>query len=161
MVAPLARRAGKELGPVGVRFTCEIRVPASRDDVFRFFSDALNLERITPPWLKFRLITPPPIVLARGATIDYRLRIHGLPLAWQSEITVWDPPAEFVDEQRRGPYRRWVHRHTFAAAGANATFVRDAVEFEAPFELVTGWFVRRDVERIFAYRSAALRKIFG
>jgi ligand-binding SRPBCC domain-containing protein len=143
-----------------MRFEGELWVPAPLDEVFDFFSDAHNLERITPPWLRFHVETPGPIVLGAGTRIDYRLRIHGFPMMWQSEIIVWEPPHRFVDEQRRGPYRKWVHTHSFRAQ-RDGTSVMDSVQFEVPLALVAGPFVRRDVEKIFAYRTAVLREIFG
>jgi ligand-binding SRPBCC domain-containing protein len=142
-----------------MRFTCEIWVPRRRDEVFAFFSDAANLDALTPPWLNFEILTPK-IVLQPGARIDYRLRLYRIPVRWQSEISVWQPPERFVDEQRRGPYRRWVHTHTFVEE-RGGTLVLDAVDFEVPFGWLTGWFVMRDVRRIFAFRTRALRERFG
>ena len=160
MVAPLARAARVRLRSLtAVRFHGELWLPAALDDVFRFFSDASNLERLTPPWLKFRLESAGPIVMRPGAVIDYRLRIHGVPVRWRSEITVWDPPHRFVDEQRRGPYRRWVHTHAFRAE-RGGTVVEDDVEYDVPFAPIAARFVRRDVEKIFGFRSSALRRIF-
>ena len=87
-------------------------IPAPLEDVFAFFGDARNLERITPDTLRFEVRTPAPIEMKRGARIDYRLKIRGVPARWQSEITVWEPPRRFVDVQRRGPYRQWHHEYT-------------------------------------------------
>jgi ligand-binding SRPBCC domain-containing protein len=143
-----------------MRFECEQWLPASRDEVFRFFSDTANLQAITPPWLHFTVMTPRPIRIREGSRIDYRLRLHGLPLRWQSEITVWDPPARFVDEQRRGPYRRWTHTHAFVAEG-DGTRIHDFVEFDVPFPRVSAWFVRRDLRKIFAYRRRVLAGVFA
>jgi ligand-binding SRPBCC domain-containing protein len=143
-----------------MRFECEQRLPAPRDDVFRFFADAANLEAITPPWLRFEVLTPPPIHIECGRLIDYRLRLHGLPIRWQSEITLWEPPLRFVDEQRRGPYRRWVHTHTFVAED-DSTLVRDSVEFDLLLAPLVTWFVRRDLFRIFAYRRHILSRRFA
>ncbi|MCU0308886.1 MAG: SRPBCC family protein [Chloroflexi bacterium] len=135
-------------------------LPRRLDEVFAFFADARNLETLTPPWLHFRILTPTPIEMRVGARIDYRLRIRGLPLRWQSEITAWDPPHRFLDEQRRGPYRLWVHEHTFAERDGG-TEVRDRVTYAVP----GGWLVERllvgpDVRRIFAYRQETLARLF-
>lgn len=132
---------------------------APRAEVFRFFSDANNLQAITPPWLHFQVLTPPPITVRRGTLIDYRLRLHGFPLRWQSEITQWDPPYRFVDEQRRGPYKHWVHTHTFVEERGGTT-IHDAVQFDVPFALIAKWFVLRDVKAIFAFRQQTLASVF-
>lgn len=138
----------------------EVWLPRKRDDVFPFFADAFNLEAITPPWLHFQVLTPPPIAMRAGTRIAYRLRLRGIPLGWQSEITAWDPPCRFVDEQRRGPYRLWRHTHVFEDKHGG-TLCTDHVEYA----VWGGWpvdrlFVRRDVERIFEFRSEALKRIF-
>jgi ligand-binding SRPBCC domain-containing protein len=143
-----------------VLFECEQWVPASRDGVFRFFSEASNLQRITPPWLHFKVVTPTPIPIGLGTVIDYRLRVHGIPIRWQSVIPIWEPPIRFVDEQRRGPYTRWVHTHTFID-DRGGTMVKDSVVFDVPFVFVAGWFVMRDVRQIFAYRRQRLVELFG
>ena len=134
-------------------------LPASRDAVFSFFADARNLERLTPPWLHFRILTPGPIDMRTGAHIDYRILLHGIPLRWQSVITAWDPPRQFIDEQIRGPYRRWVHTHTFEEEHGG-TRVNDSVEFDVIASWLTGWFVMRDLRKIFAYRHETLIRIF-
>jgi ligand-binding SRPBCC domain-containing protein len=132
--------------------------PLSR--VFQFFSDAANLEQLTPPWLNFHIITPQPIPMAVGARIQYRLRLHGFPLRWESKITTWDPPHRFVDQQLRGPYRLWYHEHTFTERDAR-TIVRDRVTY-AVFggSLINSLFVAPDIARIFAYRTARLSELF-
>ena len=131
------------------------------EEVFPFFADAHNLESITPPFLRFRVETPAPIAMAVGARIDYRLKIHGIPVRWQSEITGWEPPRRFVDEQRRGPYKTWIHTHTFTPKDGG-TLVEDEVRYDVPGgALVNELFVRKDVARIFAYREARLREFFG
>jgi ligand-binding SRPBCC domain-containing protein len=136
-------------------------VAAAIDEVFAFFADARNLEALTPAWLRFRILTPDPIRMGVGTRIDYRLRLHGLPLRWRSEITAWDPPRRFVDEQRRGPYRRWVHEHLFEPAGSR-TRVRDRVVYAVPGgPLVARILVAPDLRRIFAYRAARLEERFG
>ena len=139
-----------------------LRVPRPRPEVFAFFADAANLEAITPPWLRFHVATPQPIEMRPGALIEYKLRVHGIPVRWTSEITAWEPPARFVDEQRRGPYRLWVHEHTFEDAPGGGTFVRDRVRYRVPFgRLANRLIVERDSRKIFAYRSEALLRLFG
>jgi ligand-binding SRPBCC domain-containing protein len=130
-----------------------------RSEVFPFFADALNLEAITPPWLRFRIVTRSPIVMRRGTLIDYRLRLRGIPVRWTSEITAWEPPSRFVDEQRRGPYRRWIHEHTFAEHDRQ-TVMCDRVDYLVPGgRLVERLLVERDLERIFAYRKARIAEL--
>jgi ligand-binding SRPBCC domain-containing protein len=142
-------------------FASELWLPSPRNEVFSFFADASNLERITPPWLKFQILTPGPITMRAGALIDYRLRVHGLPIRWQTEITAWEPPFRFVDEQRRGPYRRWIHTHTFQARDGG-TLCTDEVRYAVPGGRLINWLlVRRDVAAIFAYRATVLRAHFG
>jgi len=134
-------------------------LPQPRDRVFEFFADACQLEAITPPWLRFAVLTPPPIEMHAGARIEYRLRLHGIPIRWQSVISVWEPPFRFVDEQVRGPYRRWRHEHVFDIA-ENGTFCRDIVDYEVPGgALVDRLFVRPDLRRIFRFRQETLARL--
>jgi ligand-binding SRPBCC domain-containing protein len=136
-------------------------LPRSIAETFAFFGDALKLEEITPPWLHFHVLTPRPIPMFPGAKIDYRLRLHGVPVTWQSEITVWEPPYRFVDQQLRGPYRLWHHEHTFAEKDGG-TWVKDRVDYAVPGgPLAHALFVRRDLERIFAYRRKRLEELLG
>jgi ligand-binding SRPBCC domain-containing protein len=129
-------------------------------EIFAFFADASNLETITPPWLRFEITTPRPIEMGRGTRIDYRLRLHGFSFSWRSEITVWDPPHRFVDEQVRGPYRLWRHEHTFEEKGGG-TSVRDHVDYAVPGGLLVQKFVvGRDVVQIFDFRRKKLQEIF-
>lgn len=142
-------------------FSAEQWLPQPLDTIFPFFSDAANLEAITPPWVGFEILTPGPIEMRQGAVIDYRIRIHRFPLRWRTEITIWDPPRRFVDAQRKGPYRQWIHTHDFESKDGG-TLCRDNVAYSVPGgELIHRLFVRRDVERIFAYRRAALEARFG
>lgn len=143
------------------RLTAEQFVPRSRGEVFDFFSDACNLEALTPPWLNFHVLTPRPIEMRVGTLIDYRLRLRGLPLRWQSKITAWHPSERFIDEQVRGPYRFWRHEHTFADADGG-TLVRDQVDYAVPGGRLVHWLiVRRDVQTIFAYRQQVLPQCFA
>lgn len=142
-------------------FRSHLWLPLPPGDLFPFFADAGNLEAITPPWLNFHITTPGPIEMREGALIDYRLRVRGLPLRWRTRINVWEPPHRFVDEQLRGPYRRWIHEHRFEAADGG-TLATDTVRYATPFDfLVHNWLVRPDIERIFAHREQALKKRFA
>ena len=129
-------------------------------EVFEFFSNAHNLAVITPPNLHLEILTPAPIEMGVGTRIDYRLKLHGIPIRWQSEITEWNPPYDFADEQRRGPYRLWRHTHTFEET-ENGVIVGDVVEYAVWGNgVVNKFFVRPDIEKIFAYRSEQLDEIF-
>lgn len=142
-------------------YQTQLWLPLPPEELFPFFADAGNLEAITPGWLNFRVVTPPPIVMEEGALIDYRLRVRGLPLRWRTRINAWEPPRRFVDEQLRGPYRFWIHEHTFEPK-AGGTLVHDHVRYAVRLDwLVHRWLVRPDVERIFAFRERALRARFG
>lgn len=141
-------------------FTNELWLPAARERVFSFFSAASNLEAITPPWLRFEVLTPEPIRMGTGTLIDYRIRIHGIPIRWRTEITRWNPPESFVDVQLRGPYRLWFHEHTFQVKDGG-TLCTDLVRYRPRGGGLLNWlFVRRDVERIFAFRGNKLRQLF-
>jgi ligand-binding SRPBCC domain-containing protein len=142
-------------------FESQLWLPQPRHEVFAFFSDAANLDAITPPWLNFRTITPDPTEMHCGTMLDYKLRIHGFPIRWRSQITAWEPPVRFVDEQVRGPYRLWIHEHIFVERDGG-TLVCDRVQYAVPFDWLThSLLVRPDVERIFRYRSDLLRRRFG
>ena len=142
-------------------FTAELWLPQPPDRIFPFFSDPANLDLLTPPWLNLRTITPGPVVMREGALIDYQLRVRGLPMKWRTRINVWEPQRRFVDEQLRGPYRMWIHEHTFQPHNGG-TLTRDHVRFAVPLDLLAHrWFVRPDIERIFQFRCAALQKRFA
>ena len=137
--------------------TNELWLPLQPHEVFPFFADAFNLERLTPPSLRFEVLTPPPIEMAAGALIAYRVRLRGIPMRWQSEITAWEPPHRFVDEQRRGPYRLWVHEHTFTAQDGG-TLAKDIVQYAVlGGVIVQRLFVAPELKSIFDYRNAALK----
>ena len=139
-------------------------VAAPVADVFSFFAQARNLERITPPWLRFRVLTPDPIRMAAGTVIRYRLSLRGVPLRWTSRIDEWEAGRGFVDRQVSGPYRTWVHRHEFAPRG-DGTTVRDRVHYALPAgrlgSVAHAAFVRRELERIFDYRRDVVRRLLG
>ena len=142
-------------------FQNHVWVPTSIEETFDFFSDAHNLERLTPPTLRFEILTPSPIQLESGTLIDYRLKVLGMRVLWQSEITVWEPPYRFVDEQRRGPYSLWVYEHTFSAQ-AGGTLAEDKLRYAVLGGAFVNWlFVSRDVPKIFEFRNRRLQSIFG
>ena len=142
----------------------ELWLPRPIDEVFAFFADAHNLDELTPPWLHFQVLTPPPVRMAPGALIEYRIRWHGLPMRWLTEIAAWEPPHRFTDRQVRGPYRQWVHEHIFEERDGG-TLTRDHVDYAVrggPLEpLLHRLFVAGDVARIFDYRVEKLRRRFG
>ena len=139
----------------------EIVLPVPIDEVFGFFAEARNLEKLTPPWLRFEVLTEGPITMAPGTLIDYRIHWRGIPLRWRTEIEVWEPNHRFVDRQLRGPYRLWRHEHIFVERG-DGTAIIDRVEY-APFggALAQRLVVARDVKRIFGYRHEVLHRAFG
>ena len=137
----------------------ETLVEAPVEAAFAFFADASNLQSITPPWLHFRILTPMPVVMRPGVEIEYRITVHGVPIPWRSRIDVWEPGRRFVDRQTLGPYRWWRHEHHFEAA-AGGTQVVDHVDYVARARWISERLVRRELERIFAYRRVALRQAF-
>ena len=133
------------------------------DEVFAFFADAANLQRITPPWLGFRILTPLPIEMKNGTLIDYSIKLAGVPMRWCSEIQSWNPPYAFIDIQRSGPYRRWVHLHSFERRDGG-TLMTDIVDYRLPLgplgKLVHGLSVRRTLSAIFDYRNRVVGETF-
>ncbi|SPE31053.1 Cyclase/dehydrase [Acidobacteriia bacterium SbA2] len=138
-------------------------ISAPLEKVFSFFCEARNLDRITPPELRFKLLGQSHLELRAGTLIDYELAWHGLPMRWRSRIEEWRPPTLFIDVQLKGPYRFWRHTHSFEARDGG-TLMRDTVEFAVPFgalgDLYVGWLARRDVDRIFDYRAQQISLLF-
>lgn len=129
--------------------------------VFAFFAEPGNLQKITPPWMSFRLVSCSTPAIEEGTILEYALRVRGLPMKWVSQITVWEPPFRFVDEQLHGPYRRWHHEHTFEDHGAR-TLIGDQVDYAVPGgRLVEKFLVRRDIAKIFRYRTETLAAQFS
>jgi len=137
-------------------FTTEQFVPVARDEVFAFFSDPRNLEAITPPWLRFRIVGRSTPEVEQGTVLTYRLRVRGLPVTWRSRIEEWRPNERFVDVQLAGPYARWRHTHSFTERDCG-TLIRDHVAYRLPLGFLGHWFAGRfvaaDVKRIFEYRA--------
>ena len=142
----------------------ELRVSRPLPDVFEFFSRADNLERITPPWMRFRILTPGPIEMREGAMIAYALRVRGIPLRWLTRIELWNPPFEFVDIQTKGPYKLWRHTHRFSKV-EGGTSIADTVEYALPLgvlgRLAHRLQVAQDLSRIFDYREQRVRELFA
>jgi ligand-binding SRPBCC domain-containing protein len=139
-------------------------VPGSLPAVFAFFKRPANLERLTPPWLNFRILSSSDAEVRQGTRIRYRLRLNGIPLTWESLISRYEEGVLFVDEQIRGPYRRWVHLHGFREVPGGVE-VSDRVEYALPFgplgDLVHALVVRRQLNAIFAFRRRAMEEMFG
>lgn len=139
-------------------------VPRSRDEVFPFFADAANLERLTPPFLGFTILTPLPIDMRAGALIDYRIKLNGIPMRWRTLIESYDPPNSFVDTQVKGPYARWHHTHTFRDVPGGIE-IGDVVRYELPLgplgRLAHAVMVKRQLATIFDYRTRVMMELFG
>jgi len=132
-------------------------------EVFPFFADARNLETLTPPWLQFEILTPGSINMQVGTIIQYKLRVHGIPIHWTTAISVWNPPHEFVDVQLIGPYLLWHHRHQFESMGDSTRMIDDVhyrVKFGLFGRIANSLFVRRDLETIFRFRAQTIRRFF-
>jgi hypothetical protein len=160
-----ANRRGASAGGRRVyRIDRSQRLAAVREAVFDFFADAANLEAVTPGFLRFRILTPMPVEMRRGARIEYSLALFGVPFRWRTVITRWEPGVCFVDEQESGPYAFWRHTHRFADSG-DATQMTDSVEYALPFgpigRLARWLFVRRTLERIFDFRRDTIAQRFA
>lgn len=134
------------------------------EQVFEFFSDAANLQVITPEWFNFRITTPQPIEMREGAIIEYKMKIRHVPIRWRTRIEIWEPPHRFADNQLKGPYKRWFHTHTFESKDGG-TLCGDHIEYIVPggplAPIVHKLFVKRDVDMIFDYRQKKLMEEFG
>ncbi len=141
----------------------EMSLPLPIGEVFRFFSDAANLEAITPPELGLEILTERPIAMAPGALIDYQLRLFGFPFKWRTRITSWNPPHEFVDEQLSGPYKEWVHTHTFKEI-PGGTSILDVIKYRLPlwpFGEIAYPIVRWQLDRVFRFRQQSILRLLS
>lgn len=140
-------------------FKASLIIDASIDKVFAFFSDAENLERITPAELGFHILTPTPFEIKQGALIDYKLTLHGFPIKWRTEITRWEPPHMFEDTQLSGPYKQWIHQHRFTEIEPGKTLMEDEVRYRLPLEPlgdIANFLIERQVANIFEHRNKAV-----
>jgi len=161
--ASVAKPANIRHGREGRDYTifAEQWLPWTPAELFPFYGDAGNLEVLTPDFLRFEVVTPRPIEMKPGAIIDYRLKVRGLPIRWRTRIAEWEPDTHFIDEQIRGPYKKWYHMHRFEPV-AKGTRVIDQVNFRPKGGPLTyHMFVKRDVEKIFGYRQQLLKQMFG
>jgi ligand-binding SRPBCC domain-containing protein len=138
-------------------------VGAPPEEAFAFFADPRNLEAITPPWLRFRIVEAP-ARLERGSHLRYRLRLFGLPVRWHTEIVDWRPPRSFTDLQLSGPYPLWEHTHRLSPA-PGGTEIYDLVRYRTPGGPLAGLVrrvaVRRWLDDIFDYRADRMRELLG
>ena len=142
-------------------FESEHWIPLPHDEVFDFFSKATNLERLMPDWLDFQTLSPPPIIMQEGTEIDYQFKLRFLKMKWRARIVDWSPPHQFVDEQTKGPYRFWRHKHLFKDVEGGC-LIKDCVDYAVPLGwLIHRWWVRPDIERIFSIRKHAVEKALG
>jgi len=138
-----------------------MQLPLPRREVYRFFSDALNLERITPPELCFHIASPLPVAMGSGTLIDYRLRLFGVPFKWKTRISLWEPPCRFIDEQLQGPYASWVHLHRFEESDGDTT-IFDEVRYQLPLwplGEIASPLVAAQLVRIFSFRQNKIAEI--
>lgn len=141
--------------------TSEQWLPMPRTAVFELFADAFQLESTTPKWLRFNVITEPPIEMQAGTLIDYRLQLRGIPIRWRTEITAWEPPFRFEDSQLRGPYRLWEHEHVFEDRDGG-TLMKDRVRYDfLGGRLVHNLFVEPDLRQIFEFRQQQIPRLLG
>ncbi|MEO6587724.1 MAG: SRPBCC family protein [Pyrinomonadaceae bacterium] len=132
-------------------------------EIFDFFADAVNLEKITPPELNFHITTPQPIDIKKGTLIEYQLKLRGIPIKWKTEITQWNPPFDFVDTALKSPYKQWIHLHSFEEGESGETIMKDKVRYRLPLEPLgdlAHWYVKKELKYIFDYRYKVIEKIF-
>ncbi|GAB4175444.1 MAG: SRPBCC family protein [Calditrichia bacterium] len=142
----------------------EIFLPATLEQAFAFFQNVQNLAKITPPWVHFEIITPPPLDIYEGREYEYKLKVNGIPMHWKTLISVWEPPHRFVDVQLKGPYKTWVHEHSFFER-ENGVLMIDTVRYQLPLgfigELIHIMQVKKFIKQIFEYRNQIISAVFS
>ncbi len=137
----------------------------SLEETFAFFSDAYNLEKLTPSFLQFKILTPKPVSMHPGALIDYSLSLFGMPFKWQTLIEEWEPGVRFVDSQVKGPYALWHHTHTFKALDRERTLMLDQVRYQLPMgvlgDLAHDLFVETTLKKIFDFRHTTTERLLS
>lgn len=145
-------------------FSTKVIIPSVLEEVFHFFSDARNLEKITPPWLKFKVLSQSTDTIGEGTEFEYSLKVRGFPVQWRSQILQWKENERFVDQQLKGPYKKWEHLHLFEQH-EKGTLMLDQVDYALPFgrfgDFFGGWYVDRDVREIFEYRKQIILEMFN
>lgn len=145
-------------GSYSLRMATFVRRP--RAEVFAALSDASVLQQLTPPWVRYRIITPMPVEMRKGAIFDYAMRIRCLPVKWRTEITEWSPPELFADTQRRGPFREWRDRHLFSEIDEGTTLVENDISYRVPGgRFVHRLFVRRDLLQVYRYEQRMMHNL--
>jgi ligand-binding SRPBCC domain-containing protein len=145
-------------------FKDETLINQPRSVVFNFFSEAVNLELLTPPWLRFRILSNLPITMSKGVQIKYRLQLYHIPLKWLTEISLWEPPFRFIDKQLKGPYKLWIHLHQFEDTDTGTRMI-DELKYAIPpvpfRHFITHHFVANRINEIFSYRKKMILEYFS
>ena len=159
-----ANREGRYHRGMYYELTDHFVVKSTLADTWAFFGDAMNLPKITPPWMGFHVLTPAPIDMHTGTLIDYKVKVMGLPVKWRTRIIDWSPPRQFIDLQLRGPYTLWHHQHTFEQVD-DGTACTDRVTYKVPAggigRLMNRFLIRKQLKEIFEYRSKIIDQTFG
>jgi len=139
-----------------------IKLPIEK--VFDFFSKPENLEKITPSSLSFKIITPIPIDMSKGALIDYTIKLFFYPVHWRTIISDYNPPYSFIDQQIKGPYKFWHHSHEFKEVNDGVEII-DNVKYSVPFGVVGRlahkiW-IRNELNKIFDYRMKIINDLIN
>lgn len=155
---------GRIIEPVALlmRYIKESRLAAPPEVVFRFHESPEALRRLIPPWERMEVVESSGS-LAPGSRVVLAGRIGPVPVRWVAVHTEYDPPHGFADRQESGPFARWHHRHRFLDDGRGGTVLRDEIDYEPPFGALGrwagGWFIRRQLEKMFTYRHDVTRQI--